>query len=188
MAEGGYNDPRTITAVIAAAISFIAAALSAYFNYLSRRTSHTSIKIARFNAQQSERARILSWGQEAMDAISAVYILLLMPSTESFLDKRKDCLSKLTSLIDRGRWLLPNLQHTSYGKNKESAYTGFRQAPLDDLVDVYDILFAADSIQECPRIVAKVMKSKRRFASAIQEKLEPRAVEADLKKLGDGIK
>jgi len=186
--EQSFVDVKVVTAIVAALISLLSACVAIYFNHQSRKTALISVRIARFNAQQSERTRLLSWGKEAMDAISSCYIHLLTPTSEQFSSQKRDCLARITSLIDQGRWLLPNHEHVSYGKDKESAYTGFRQAALDDLVDVFKILISIDQKSDLNDAASQVMKSKRRFTSAIQEKIEPRAVEADLKNLGDSLK
>ena len=125
----------------------------------------------------------MKWADEAMDCLSDAYVHYLV-DYEAQAGKRLEMLSCLTSAIDKGRWLLPNHEHVSFGKNKESAYTGFRQAALDDLVDAYSLVIANVSAPN-KEIASQVLQIKRRFASVIQDKLEPRTVERDLAKMRD---
>lgn len=174
-------DLRTTVAIIAAIIAIVSLIMTIRFQKRAQRYSEISILLAKFNSKQSRREAIRDWASEAMNAISSAYILV----SQGHADASKEAIMvKLTAEIDKGRWLLPNLEHEHFGNNKESAFTGLRQGSLDDLVDVFDCLLNLDSgALPSPEIALKIMKSKRRFASAVQEKLEPRAVESDLAEL-----
>jgi hypothetical protein len=175
-------DPKTIIAIVAAAISAVSAAVSIYASWRGRQLSWTSVKIAQFNTKQLSRAQLRAWTENSVDALSEAYIMLSTEaSTEDRGKQRAQLLARLTSSIDKGRWLLPNEEHDSFGTNKGSAYTGLRQAPLDELVLAFNLVKSISGTDFDNRVSKDLLESRRRFTSAIQEKLEPRAVELDLK-------
>lgn len=197
------NDSRTVVAAFAALIALVSACVSIYANWRSRKLSETSVRIAEFNAAQSHRKALFDWASACQDAFADTYALLQFGTSDSleWVQQAKTSLTKLTSLIDKGRWLLPNVDHEKYGTNKQAAYTGLRQLPLDCLVDAYNTLLAgmkqlqaSDSTGgdgsrdgsasfKMSDAAKQIMLLKREFTSAIQEKLEPRIVEDEIKNL-----
>ncbi|MCK8462541.1 hypothetical protein MUY35_01590 [Aliiroseovarius sp. S1339] len=175
-------DPRVLISGFALLISIASFGFAFFWNLKNQKYAEFSKRLAKFNAKQGAREQLLSWASESMDELSRAYVLCQHGKDH---DERLMIMSSLTSLIDKGRWLLPNHEHEHFGKNKESAFTGFRQGPLDDLVVAYNTL---DNIPSLPNSIAAegLMKCKRRFSSAVQEKLDPRNVNADLDELTGG--
>lgn len=179
-------DLRTLVAIVAALIAAASFAFTIWYNRKNQEYARLSVALANFNMKQARRESLRAWATECMSAMSTAYVFLKTGKPEN---GREDILIQLTSQIDCGRWLLPNNEHVSFGKNKESAYTGFRQLALDDLVDVYNILDKVKTTELPSALKAvSVMESKRRFTSAIQEKLEPRAADADFDELSGALK
>src|SRR4051794_14260704 len=82
------------------------------------------------------------WASEAVD-------LLAEASYSCAADAREEgghhvehhpCRSRLSALIDRGRFLLPNERDGEYGSHKPRAYRGLRHQALDALVAAEQIL------------------------------------------------
>jgi hypothetical protein len=200
----GWLSPRVAAALVAAAISVIGVLVSLYFQLQTRSLAKTNTAIAEFNATQAYHKHLLEWAGQCQDVLSKAYVHSL-PTQIHRLNSTvaTDILIELTTLIDRGRWLLPNKDHDRFGTNKEAAYSGFRQVPLDCLVAAYDlVLESMQKIQnrakehsgttaridvisrdEGKTLSQKLWHLKREFTSAIQEKLEPRAMEAHLQRL-----
>lgn len=174
----------TAVAIFAASVSFIAAIVSIYASWRSRKISENSVQLEGFNARQDFRKQLFDWANRAMDEISlAQTILRYSEEGETEQEVRlKELLARLTSTIDVGRWLLPNKDHEKYGTNKEGAYAGLRQDALDELVGIYRCIEFSLKIPFSERSAKseKIELSKRRFATAIQDRLEPRLVTEEL--------
>lgn len=84
---------------------------------------------------------------------------------------------RLSALIDTGRWYFPNQWKDDYGTHKEPAYRGIRQPVLDCVVDAYRLLEAADASKE------GLVAAQREFVSHIQEALDPRKREEEIKRI-----
>ena len=181
-------DPKTLIAAFSAVVSLGAAAVSIHANWRSRKLSEASIRIAEFNASQAHRKAIFEWASRCQDATSEAYTYFTCNLSDS--GQISSILTDLTALIDTGRWLLPNKDHDKYGQNKQAAYSGIRQLPLDCLVEVYDLLLeqflsknSGNERTNAETIENRIRLLKREFTSAIQERLEPRVFERELAKL-----
>ena len=87
---------------------------------------------------------------------------------------------RLSSLIDTGRWYFPNQWTDDYGTHKEPAYRGMRQPVLDYVVEAYDLLKDSHSTES---LRAELIAAQREFVSHIQEVLDPRKREQEIKKI-----
>ena len=77
--------------------------------------------------------KIICWHSKVLEII--IY-LRLKPNCNN----KIDYLSKLSMLIEEGRFYYPNIdKQDGKGKNKPSAYKGYRNVVLDILVILYDI-------------------------------------------------
>ena len=186
--QGIDFEKGTIVAIISAGISILAMCSSIIFSLRSSKQAEVSLKLAEFNMRQQMRDQLRAWASLAVDEISQAYILATYKSESDENHKKEiiNVLSQLTSSIDKGRWFLPNVEHERYGLNKESAYTGIRQDALDYLVWAYDEtnkMLSTPDIEGREVLARRLSKIKRKFVSATQNRLEPRAVEEDLKKM-----
>ena len=75
------------------------------------------------------------WASEAVDVLAEASYCCLgsapMPTAQTF-ELQHRC--KLSALVDRGRFLLPNERDHEYGSHKPRAYRGLRHQALDALV------------------------------------------------------
>lgn len=119
-----------------------------------------------------------AWASEAIDVMSeAIYCCGAEDShsQDCSVDLRV-CRHRLSALIDRGKFFLPNDEHESYGLHKSYAYRGFRQPALDYLVGSEQIISGNMDVSEVgiESRSAALVEMKRRFVSVTQMVLEPR--------------
>jgi hypothetical protein len=173
--------------VVAAVISLIALFVSFRFSKASLDRARAAAAVAEFNAKVAFRKNLLDWGSSAQEALADGHatILYLKPNEPDFDRRLLVSIARLSAAIDRGRWLLPNTDHTDYGTNKEAAYTGLRQESLDALVGAHDTFVAQLKKQGMPaeQAAKSLTKFRREFTSAIQLKIEPRVLEQQLSEL-----
>jgi len=126
---------------------------------------------------------IRAWASEAVDVLSeAIYAGMgggtVTPESESLL-RRSRC--RLSALIDRGRFFLPNIRVDDHGANKPSAYQGYRHPALDPLMAAERILGGTLGRFESPQEALIAMR--RNFVSAIQRILDPAFLNQRVKQL-----
>lgn len=121
------------------------------------------------------------WAEEACDNISIAIHAVQVDGL------RRDellhtSLHKLSSLIDRGRWFFPNLWSDEYGQHKEPAYHGIRQPILDYLVDAYRVIETLLKAKDNDNVL-DLVHSQRMFVSEVQQVLNPRRREQEIKRI-----
>ena len=128
-----------VASVIVAAIS---ALLGWSFGRRSEQAAKQQYELDAISFAGSWYSDLRSWASEA--------ILLLSEAAERCESSdptncQKDealmcCRYRLSALIDRGRFFLPNRMHENYGIHKPEAYRGVRHPALDYLVGAYQII------------------------------------------------
>jgi hypothetical protein len=104
-------------------------------------------RIASLMAWKSHRDEIRSYAEEVIDVLSSLEGLCeAKPEIlkQEFWNRRSDLMSKLSSLRDRGRLLLPNLNPDQHGSSKSEAYRGYRQRAIDCLSAAFWIASSID--------------------------------------------
>jgi hypothetical protein len=120
-----------------------------------------------------------AWASEAVDVLSeATYCcpkaLSSMSESEQALVVK--CRHRLSALIDRGRFLLPNEQEGAHGESKSSAYKGYRHPALDALVAAERILSESIEIYSFTNAKTALIGVRREFVSIVQTVLDPRSM------------
>jgi len=107
-----------------------------------------------------------------------------------FFRKRHILRTRLSALIDRGRWFLPNINDDGHGKSKPIAYQGHRQLALECVVDAFQTVSELDCKAQAPNKQAQpnLIKTKREFVAEIQTILDPRAHAKETIKLIESVK
>jgi hypothetical protein len=180
----------SIIEVLIAALSLVAAW------YLGMRAERSSINQYRLSASAfaSDWIRDLrNWASEAIDVLSeAAYMAQGRHDTEPMdQDTKRSCRYRLSALIDRGRFFIPNYTPDDIGLQKPPAFRGIRHPALDFLVAAEQMLSNADPelIDRFGSVRGVLIAIKREFVSEIQEILDPRSQNkaiADLIKLSRG--
>lgn len=95
------------------------------------------------------------------------------------------CRYRLSALIDRGRFFLPNRLHEDYGLHKPEAYKGIRHPALDYLVGAYRIIDEAVAVEDFgfDSKERALIDLKRQFVSAIQVVIDPRLHTQEISRL-----
>lgn len=120
-----------------------------------------------------------AWASEAVDVLAeAAYCcpnsLNSMSEPEKAMVKR--CRYRLSALIDRGRFLLPNESEAEYGEQKATAYKGFRPPALDALVAAERILGEDIELFAFSSAKLALLGVRREFVSIVQAILDPRSM------------
>lgn len=120
-----------------------------------------------------------AWASEAVDVLSeATYCcpkdLEIASKEDSALLVR--CRFRISALIDRGRFLLPNEREGMYGTHKAGAFQGFRHPALDALVAAERVLDGSISLYAFPDAKKALVGIRREFVSMVQAMLDPRSM------------
>lgn len=190
----------TLINVVAAVASAIAAISSvAVAVYIGRRAESLAVaeqhRAATFAASEAERAKefaaserrhasfntvaewrrdLRDWAAETIDVLSEATYLCgdSDPPNPETLARMFSCRHRLSSMIDRGRFFLPNIRKDEHGVDKPYAYRGLRHSGLDPLVAAERVLSTNTTGRFTDRRHALVAM-KREFVSAIQKILDP---------------
>lgn len=137
-----------------------------------------------------------AWAEECINVLSeAAYICKLSSEGVTESDKQVlSCCYKLSALIDRGRFFLPNIDPGEIGTHKPAVFRGLRHPALDYLVAAERML-NDDNTVKFTSIGSTPTKAlvylKRGFVSIVQEILDPRERNqhvAELLEVGRGEK
>lgn len=145
--------------------------------YLSWRQE----KIGKATFKDSWLRSLRAWAEEAVDVLSessyACHHGYCDKDANEAERRRSDCIHRLSSLVDRGRFFLPNELHEDYGLEKPLAYRGYRHASLDYLVAAIRVLEGrnASVLAAMDKSEAKILVDlKREYVSQVQHMLDPR--------------
>jgi hypothetical protein len=120
---------------------------------------------------------VREWAQQVSFTLAAAIHLSDAPADET---KKVEILTKLSALIDTGRWYFPNLWSDKHGVDKEPAYRGIRQPILDCVVAAYDDLKDGGISGERRR---NLTACQRHFVSQVQTVLDPRRRDREINKI-----
>jgi hypothetical protein len=119
-----------------------------------------------------------SWASEAIDVLSESAYHARGRSDHADMDPAvcRNCRYRLSALIDRGRFFIPNYNPDDVGANKAAAYRGLRHPALDLLVAAEQVLSGStpDAVDTFASQRAALVEIKREFVSHVQEILDPR--------------
>jgi hypothetical protein len=176
---------------VAAVASTAAAFASLWIAYYLNRRSEASAEIDRtraeaqaeaerrhatFNTTAEWRRDLRDWASEAIDVLSeASYLCDESEQPEAAFS----CRHRLSALIDRGRFFLPNLLREEHGADKPFAYRGLRHAGLDPLVAAERVLSTGTTGAFKDQKHA-IIGMKREFVSSIQQILDPDGANEEL--------
>lgn len=148
------------------------AALAAY--YAATRQSRLSATSIAADWLRDLRA----WASEAVDVFSEATYTCRKDDPQLSTDDEAciaRCRHRLSALIDRGRFLLPNEREGEYGDHKASAYKGLRPPALDALVAAERVLGNTIDLYAFPDRKTALIHLRREFVSIVQAILDPRS-------------
>ncbi len=180
---------KFIIAIIAALISLSSAFISWYY---ARRTVENT-KLSQFlqfsGLKRQYFSQLQGWAKEVVETISdAISLCYLDPQQlpeKQFFYKRHELYSKLSSLLDEGRWFFPNLQSVKE-QNKEEAFKGIRQDVLNAIAETIHFVTQINYVEQSNnKEIGKeyIVKSKRLFVTEIQKVLNPAERDEEFERL-----
>ena len=153
---------------------------------ISEKTNEISQKANSFEAINMTTqyvSNIIEWGDSVVLSMTEGAQICKISSDS---DRETKCLevrTRLSYLIDTGRWYFPNSFHNDVGTSKPNAYRGYRQPILDYVVEAYKTLdqtplFIGDK-DSSDSVSSRLSRNelinlKREFTSCIQDVLDPR--------------
>jgi hypothetical protein len=165
---------------IALQLDLAAAAIAVIALFISARTWRQQSRIALETLRIQRDNDVIRWSNDLIDTIVGIEFLLRSgarhPDPSGFVVERDQYLARLSAYIEKGRLYFPNVDHRTFGTEKEAAYRGHRQAILDRLVEIYDLIKDLDPRDAVSLEAAKaeVLNKKKAFVSEAQSQVEPR--------------
>jgi hypothetical protein len=158
---------------MASAVAAIASVVVAVV--LGRRAEAISVAQRRhsaFSTAAEWRRDLTAWAAEVVDVLSEAAYSFGDDSRATKAEQLFACSFRLSALIDRGRFFLPNIRQDEHGADKPPAYRGYRHSALDPLVAAEGVLSTGKTGSFTDERDALV-EMKREFVSALQQILDP---------------
>jgi hypothetical protein len=182
-------DWGNISEIAAAAVAVISAILAGLFSYKAARDSRLNQHLQLVSLKQQYFSGLLSWANDVVtamsDAISLCYLDPKRLQNGEFFYKRHLLYSRLSALLDQGRWFFPNLQHLEHGQDKEKAFRGIRQEVLNTIEAALRLVKELNYVDQAPNRdkTSELVKGKRAFVSEVQQILDPRRRDSEFEQL-----
>jgi len=165
-------NPGEMISGLGAVIAFCAMIVTLWFGTRNLKLQAVATELKYFEDFQR-------WADQLADALTeAEHLCDLDPKQvagESFFDRRHRLQITISSMVDRGRWFLPNVVVDEHGADKEVGYRGYRHELLDGPVDAYNCLQRLDcqNPEHNKPIRSELTKAKRKFVGQVQRILDP---------------
>ncbi len=127
------------------------------------------------------RRDVRSWACEAVGVLAELEAADEASSTEARHPNR----TRLSALIDQGRFLLPNVERDRVGLHKPAAYRGWRHRALDPLVAVARLIDGQLDSAPFPSVGAAIASLRREFVSEVFTVIDPEAANRSVADLLD---
>ena len=172
-----------------AVLSAIVAVVSFGLNWLVvRRQSELQYETLRAEMD----AEVIAWTHEAIDQVSqAIALARGRGATYSVEEMRRlsfETCQRLSSIADRGRLFFPNESPETHGRDKETAFQGYRPPILDAVVFASTRIGRLETAQTEPDKDAAefLAKCRRLLVSEAQNAIDPRRRGQMLRRLAVG--
>lgn len=163
----------TLIAAVASAIAAVASVVVAVV--LGRRAEHISAMQTRhsaFSTAAEWRRDVTAWASESVDVLSEAVYCCEEKSGKPRAAQLFTCRFRMSALIDRGRFFLPNTHQEEHGMNKPPAFRGYRHQALDPLVAAERVL-STGLTGRFTNSHEALNEMRRRFVSGVQQILDP---------------
>lgn len=175
-----------IIQVVSVVIAIVSAVVSIVFAMRARRDTRIQQQMQLLSLNQQYYSELQQWADKVVEAITeAIFLYPGSPTStekEDLAFNRSPILGKLSALIDQGRFFLPNegvrIDNEQY---KPSAYRGYRPPALSRIVRVYRLLERSEVSNN--QLCDELWKERKEFVSELQDILNPRERENQLKQL-----
>ena len=172
-----------------AVLSAIVAVVSFGLNWLVVRRQ-TELQYETLRAEMD--AEVIAWTHEAIDQVSqAIALARGRGATYSVEEMRRlsfETCPRLSSIADRGRLFFPNESPETHGRDKETAFQGYRPPILDAVVFASTRIGRLETAQTEPDKDAAefLAKCRRLLVSEAQNAIDPRRRGQMLRRLAVG--
>lgn len=173
--------------VLAVMLSLFAIIIASYFSRKAKRSTEENLAIQKFNVMQSYRFKVVDWANEVLAVMSeCVTICELDPERAPNFFGQRNCLrTRLSELIDRGRWFFENDKSSGYGHWKQGPYQGIAPRTIECVKEVLRRVekLNYEKIDSNPSQRQPIVDLKRDFTDEIQKFAEPKKVLQELEEL-----
>lgn len=172
-----------------AVLSAIVAVISFGLNWLVVRRQ-TELQYETLRAEMD--AEVIAWTHEAIDQVSqAIALARGRGATYSVEEMRRlsfETCQRLSSIADRGRLFFPNESPETHGRDKETAFQGYRPPILDAVVFASTRIGRLETAETEPDKDAAefLAKCRRLLVSEAQNAIDPRRRGQMLRRLAVG--
>jgi hypothetical protein len=170
--------PAMDTNLAALVVAAIAAILGWVVGHRTERAQAGQYRVTAAGFAADWFRDLRTWASEAIDVLSEAGYCASGGGDPTPMDTaiRLRCRHRLSALIDRGRFFIPNYVPDEVGTNKPVAFRGLRHPAIDYLVAAENVLAHPDAktLGNFPSQRVALTEIKRQFVSEIQEILDPR--------------
>lgn len=167
-------------------VAIITLIISIHFASHRKQIATNSLEMQRLSLQrayrQSYRSEVIGWANEVVAVMSECTILCELDPERApnFFQQRNHLRSRLSELIDRGRWFFKN-KRSGFGHWKEGAYQGIAPEILGYIKDVHKRVeeLNYEKTNDNPLQRQRIVDQKRKFVSKIQKFVLPSEVEVE---------
>jgi len=168
--------------------SAVLAVASLVLNWLVVRRQ-TELQFETLKAEMD--GEVIAWAHEAIDQVSHSITLARGRGTtyapDEFARQAHETSEKLSSIADRGRLFFPNESPETHGRDKESAFQGYRPPILDAVVFACHRLGRIEAAGAPDTDAADfLVKCRRLLVSEVQNAIDPRRRGQMLRRLAVG--
>ncbi|APD12627.1 hypothetical protein [Pandoraea sputorum] len=135
------------------------------------KASESSLTVATQAWLDQYLSGVTRWAEDVVHAMSEARHIALFARKAQRQPDFGDIPTRLSALLDRGRWYFPNMEHEEYGVQKPHAYRGIRQDILECVFEAYSLVSAEASNFD---LEALLFDEQCKFVSWIQLRLDPR--------------
>ena len=179
-ARSRVNSVESWMAVVGALVSLVAMGVTIYF-------SRSNLRVQRFNLRQSYRSRVIDWANEVVAIFSECTTLCeLDPQRVSdFFGERNRLRSRLSELIDRGRWFFENDRNFPHGQEKRRVNQGIAPQMIEAVKSVLKEVEKLNyrEMNNNPAHREPIVQFKKDFVDEIQRFVQPSAALSELREI-----
>jgi len=122
-------------------VAILSAIVAIFGALISRKETQKQRTLQLENLRHSVDTQSLGWGNACIDTLNRAAMFARtrqhQSNDSSFLQQRVNLMLAISSLVERGRLFVPNIDPSSKGGEKEGAYRGSRPPILDALMYAY---------------------------------------------------
>ncbi|MEO7996800.1 MAG: hypothetical protein ABI852_05110 [Gemmatimonadaceae bacterium] len=168
-------DTQIIIGVVSAVAAIGAAGVSWMAANRSDKSTARQQRLATHAAVAEWSRDLREWASQCVDVLSEASYTCHHhdESGVDCLSQLRECRYRISALVDRGRFFLPNQSAEGIGATNPTAYRGYRHAALDPLVAAERVMSGEVGAGKYQSRELALIEMRRVFVSAIQEILGP---------------